>query len=71
MTGNRSARAEDGAAWLAALVEELRVPRLSAYGLGAEDVATVVAQARRASSMQGNPIALSEDELGAALRAAV
>jgi alcohol dehydrogenase class IV len=71
MTGNRSARAEDGAAWLAALVEELTVPRLSAYGMGAEDVATVVAQAKRASSMQGNPIALSEDELGAALRAAV
>lgn len=71
MTGDPSARAEDGAAWLRALVEELRVPRLGAYGLRAEGLSPVVAQAMRASSMQGNPVVLTEEELSDVLRAAV
>jgi alcohol dehydrogenase class IV len=71
VTGRHDARAEDGVAWLLALVEELEVPRLGAYELRAEGVPAVVAQAKRASSMQGNPIALTEEELGDALRASM
>jgi alcohol dehydrogenase class IV len=47
------------------------VPRLAAYGVSIEDVPNVVAQAKRASSMQGNPVVLTDDELGEALRAAM
>jgi alcohol dehydrogenase class IV len=69
LTGRTDARAEDGVAWLAALVEELGVPRLGAYGVRAADVGAVAEQARRASSMQGNPVVLTEDELAETLSA--
>ena len=71
VTGNHAARAEDAAAWLEALVEELAVPRLTTYGVTSEDITRVVAAARQASSMQGNPIVLTDDELAEALRVAI
>ena len=71
VTGRADALAEDGVEWLAALVEELAVPRLGTYGMRASDVGGVVEQAKRASSMQGNPVALSEEELAEALGAAL
>jgi len=71
VTGCADALAEDGVEWLAALVEELEVPRLGEYGVRAGDVGGVVEQAKRASSMQGNPVALTEEELAAALGAAL
>ena len=71
LTGRSDARAEDGVAWMQALVAELRVPSLGAYGVRGEDVDNVVAQAKRASSMQGNPVVLTEEELGEVLRAAL
>jgi alcohol dehydrogenase class IV len=61
----------DGVAALRALVEELMVPRLGAYGVRETDVPSVVAQAMRASSMQGNPVELTEEELGDVLRGAL
>jgi alcohol dehydrogenase class IV len=71
LTGRGDASAEEGATWLRELVEALDVPRLGAYGLRAEGVADVVTQARRASSMQGNPVVLTESELDGTLRAAL
>ena len=71
VTGRADALAEDGVAWLAALVEGLAVPRLGTYGVRAADVGGVVEQAKRASSMQGNPAALNDEELAAALGAAL
>jgi alcohol dehydrogenase class IV len=71
VTGNHAARAEDAAAWLEALVEELAVPRLTTYGVTNEDIIRVVAAARQASSMQGNPIVLTDDELTETLRSAI
>jgi alcohol dehydrogenase class IV len=71
VTGTHAARAEDAVEWLEALVEELGVPKLAAYGARDEDVTRVVAAARQASSMQGNPIVLTDEELAEALRAAI
>ena len=71
VTGRSDARAEDGVAWLRALVEDLGVPRLSAYGIRRDDVVAVAAKARGASSMQGNPVALTDEELRGALEAAL
>ena len=71
LTGRADAVAEDGVDWLAALVEELAVPRLGTYGVRTSDVGGVVEQAKRASSMQGNPVALSDEELAEALGAAL
>jgi alcohol dehydrogenase class IV len=71
LTGTPYARAEDGVAWLRELVDELAIAPLSAYGVGDGDVARVVAQARKASSMQGNPIVLTHEELSDVLGAAI
>ena len=71
LTGRADAVAEDGAAWLRALGAELAVPPLSDYGITERDVPSVVEKARRASSMQGNPIALTDSELAEVLRAAI
>jgi len=71
LAGRSDARAEDGVAWLQALVAELRVPSLGTYGVSNEDVGAVVAQAMRASSMKGNPVVLTDEELSGALRAAL
>jgi len=70
-TGDTSARAEDAVVWLRELVAELSVPGLSSYGVGVEDIPRVVAAARQASSMQGNPIVLTDAELHEALGAAI
>ena len=70
-TGDTSARAEDAVVWLRELVAELSVPGLSSYGVEVEDIPRVVAAARQASSMQGNPIVLTDAELHEALGAAI
>jgi alcohol dehydrogenase class IV len=71
VTGDHAATADRLVEWLRDLVGDLEVPRLSAYGVGEDDIGRVVAEARKASSMQGNPIALTDDELGEVLRGSV
>jgi alcohol dehydrogenase class IV len=68
VTGKPGARAEDAVVWLRELVDELEVPRLATYGMHEPDIPAVVAAARQASSMQGNPVVLTDDELAEALR---
>ena len=68
VTGKPNARAEDAAGWLRDLVDELEVPRLATYGVREADLPVVAESARRASSMQGNPIVLTDAELVDALR---
>lgn len=70
LTGRAEAQAEEGSAWVRELVEELGLPRLAEYGVGEGQVEEVVTKSRRASSMQGNPVVLTEDELVGVLRAA-
>jgi alcohol dehydrogenase class IV len=71
LTGKREARAEDAVEWLQKLANELQIPALSAYGLSSRDVPAVAAKTKRASSMQGNPIALTDEELTEILTAAI
>lgn len=63
LTGSADASAEDGVAWVRALVGELSLPSLSRYGFSQADVAALVGRAASASSMQGNPIRLVQDEM--------
>jgi alcohol dehydrogenase class IV len=70
LTGSSTAVASDGADWLAALGEDLHVPRLRRLGLGEAQVTDVAEQAARASSMKGNPIRLTVEELAEVLRRA-
>jgi alcohol dehydrogenase class IV len=63
------ADADAAVAWLGGIVARLGVPRLGALGVDAADLPAIAKQAQRSSSMKGNAIALSVDELVAILRA--
>jgi alcohol dehydrogenase class IV len=60
-----SGREEPEAAieWVQELCRDLGVPGLAAYGMGAADLPALVSRAKVASSMRGNPIPLTDDEL--------
>ena len=66
-----SADPEAGWAFILDLTRHLRIPPLSAYGIRPEHFPEIVAQASRASSMKGNPIALTNDEMTEILRRAL
>jgi alcohol dehydrogenase class IV len=63
LTGNSEAMAADGVRWIQELCDELAVPALGTYGLTAAAIPTIVAHSQHSSSMQGNPIRLTTDEL--------
>lgn len=63
LTGKQQASPEDGVIWVQDLVEALHIPSLANYGLTEQDISTVVDQSAQASSMQGNPIQLTNDEM--------
>jgi alcohol dehydrogenase class IV len=63
VTGRPAATAEDGVAWIADLVRRLEIPPLRSYGVSAADVDGVAERASRASSMRGNPVELTLEEL--------
>lgn len=70
LTGDSDAGADDLVAYLRALVRELQIPKLSAYGLRAEMIPEIVQRAQQSNSLRTNPIVLSAEELAAALREA-
>jgi alcohol dehydrogenase class IV len=63
LTGQPDATPEDAIAWLEELTTALSIPGLASYGLNEPEIAEVVAAAQKASSMRGNPIELSDDEV--------
>jgi alcohol dehydrogenase class IV len=71
VTGKATATATDGVAWVQKLCELLAVPALSEFGLTAESFPDAVEKSQRASSMQGNPIKLTDEELTQILKQAV
>lgn len=71
LTAAGAAEPEAGAAWVRWLVADLTLPPLAAYGMTAADIPTVVAKARQASSMQGNPARLDDPTLAAILEQAM
>ena len=70
LTGRDAATVEDAGAWLRETVEALQVPPLRDVGLWPARYAEVAEKSARSSSMQGNPVALTADELVAVLDAA-
>jgi len=67
LTGRPAASIEDGVAWIREMVAQLAIPGLGAFGLRQEHAADVAANAMRSSSMRGNPVALSAEDLRAIL----
>jgi len=71
LTGQAQGTAEDGVKWVAQLVKDLQVPKLSQYGCAEKDVAEVVEKAAKASSMKANPVELAKGVLSEVLQAAM
>jgi len=65
LTGHPAASAEDGLAWIRVTLTLLNVPGLAAFGLGPQDADDIAAKALTSSSMQGNPVPLSHEDLKA------
>jgi alcohol dehydrogenase class IV len=64
LTGEASARIEDGLAWIGSLCRALEIPKLSRYGMRRADILRLVEKARAASSTKANPLPLTDAELG-------
>ncbi len=71
MTGDAAATADEGTRWVQKLVATLQISSLRHFGISEGAVATLVEKAAKASSMKGNPIALTAAELSSILTAAL
>jgi alcohol dehydrogenase class IV len=71
LTGRATARATEGIAWVYELCAALHVPALAPYGLTPADFPEVVQKSQGASSMKGNPLPLTDDELTQILQQAL
>jgi alcohol dehydrogenase class IV len=70
LTGHADAHAEDAADWAHDVTTALDIAPLGRYGITPADYTTVIEKAAVASSMQGNPIKLTPDEMRQILTAA-
>ncbi len=71
LTAQPKADADDGVGWVSELCRDLGIPPLRTYGVTENDVPVLVEKASRASSMKGNPIALTSSELTDVLTSAL
>ena len=71
LTGRPDASAEDGIAWTREICQELEIPPLRAYGMQEQDLPALIAEAAKASSMKGNPLPLTAQELSEVLAQAI
>ncbi len=63
LTGRADAVAQDVVTWTRTIVNELGIPPLRSYGVEEKAVPEICADAAKASSMKGNPLELTHDEL--------
>ncbi len=70
LTGDDRATAEDGVKWVYLLTQTLSVPGLGEYGMTDSDLPALIEKSAVASSMQGNPIKLTAEEMRQILTAA-
>ena len=63
LTGSNLAKAVDAVTWVRELCLALKVPSLARYGLKQQDFEIVISKAKKSSSMKGNPVKLTDDEL--------
>lgn len=71
ITGDPKAEIQQGVAWVEALCADLAVPGLAEYGVTRDDFPAIIEKSRRSSSMKGNPIQLTEEELAEILERAL
>lgn len=62
---------EEAVTFLEALTQRLQIPRLGRHGIVEADLEDIATKAAKASSMKGNPVPLSQEELLTILRSAL
>jgi alcohol dehydrogenase class IV len=63
LTGSEKAAASNAVGWVQELCQALSVPPLGTFGVRVDDVPALIEKAAAASSMKGNPIPLTRDEM--------
>jgi len=63
VTGKENANINEGIEWIASLCENMRIPRLSELGIKKEHFPTIIQKSKKSSSMRGNPIQLTGQEI--------
>lgn len=63
LTGKKDARAMEGVIWIKELCDHLKVPKLGTFGVTEKEFPEIIEKSMVASSMKGNPIKLTYDEL--------
>lgn len=63
LTSNQEATADNGVQWVRQLVQSLGIPGLKTYNVAERDLDGLVLKSQKASSMKGNPIELTSEEL--------
>lgn len=63
LTGDAAARAEDCIKWMHSLCAALDVPTLTQAQLSEQDFQVVIEKSRRSSSMKGNPVVLTDEQI--------
>ncbi len=71
LIGNPKATAAEGVSWVQDLVKTLNIPGLSRYGLTEADFPSLIEKAAVSSSMRGNPLKLTSDEMTEILKRAL
>ncbi len=67
LSGRGDAVAQDVVTWTREITNELEIPSLKSYGVEEKDASEICAEAARSSSMKGNPLALTPEELSGVL----
>jgi alcohol dehydrogenase class IV len=63
LTGRPGSTAEDGIRWVREICQEFAIPPLATYGVSERDIPELMGEGAKASSMKGNPIVLTPEEL--------
>ena len=71
LTGKTNAKAEEGIARIYDLCDALDIPGLSDFGITEDHFPDLIARSKKASSMKGNPVNLTDEELTEILQKAV
>jgi alcohol dehydrogenase class IV len=71
LIGTPRATAHDGVSWMQALCAALDVPPLSAHGVTEGDFPLIIEKAAKSSSMKGNPVKLTVEEMEEILKRAL
>ena len=63
VTGVENATIEEGVEWIESLCKYMEIPRLSELGIKKAHFSTIIEKSKNSSSMKGNPIQLTEQEM--------